>query len=34
MSRSKAGERIGRLAPADMTRMGRAIVVFSGLAGY
>ena len=33
MPRSKAGERIGRLTAADMTRLGRAIVVFFGLAG-
>ena len=33
MARSRAGERIGRLAEADMTRLGRAIVVFFGLAG-
>ena len=33
MPRTKAGERIGRLAAADMTRLGRAIVVFFGLAG-
>ena len=33
MPRSKAGERIGRLAAADMTRLGRTIVVFFGLAG-
>ena len=33
MPRSKAGEHIGRLAAADMTRLGRAIVVFLGLAG-
>ena len=33
MPRSKAGERIGRLADADMVRLGRAVVVFFGLAG-
>ena len=33
MARSKAGEHIGRLADGDMTRLGRAIVVFFGLAG-
>ena len=33
MPRSKAGEHIGHLASADMTRLGRAIVVFFGLAG-
>lgn len=31
--RSKLGERIGRLADQDMVRLGRAIVVFFGLAG-
>jgi mRNA interferase MazF len=31
--RSKLGERIGRLNDDDMTRLGRAIVVFLGLAG-
>ncbi len=31
--RSKLGERIGRLADKDMARLGRAIVVFFGLAG-
>ena len=33
MPRSKAGEHIGRLADADMVRLGRAAVVFLGLAG-
>ena len=33
MPRAKAGERIGRLAEADMVRLGRATVVFLGLAG-
>lgn len=31
--RNKLGERIGRLADADMVRLGRAVVVFFGLAG-
>jgi len=31
--RSKLGERVGRLAEEDMVRLGRAIVVFFGLAG-
>jgi len=31
--RSKFGERIGRLADEDMVRLGRAVVVFFGLAG-
>ena len=31
--RSKLGEQIGRLADQDMVRLGRAIVVFFGLAG-
>jgi mRNA interferase MazF len=31
--RSKLRERIGRLADQDMVRLGRAIVVFFGLAG-
>lgn len=31
--RSKLGERFGRLADLDMVRLGRAIVVFFGLAG-
>ena len=31
--RSKLGERVGRLADEDMVRLGRAIVVFFGLAG-
>ena len=31
--RSKLGERIGRLADQDMVGLGRAIVVFFGLAG-
>ena len=33
LPRSKAGERIGRLADRDMVRLGRAVVVFFGLAG-
>ena len=33
MPRSKLGERIGRLSDQDMTRFGRAVVVFFGLAG-
>ena len=31
--RSKIGERVGRLTDADMARLGRAVVVFFGLAG-
>ena len=31
--RSKVGERVGRLADQDMVRLGRAVVVFFGLAG-
>ncbi len=31
--RSKLRERIGRLADQDMVRLGRAVVVFFGLAG-
>ena len=31
--RSKMGERIGRLAAPDMVRLGRAVIVFFGLAG-
>lgn len=31
--RSKLGERIGHLSDQDMTRLGRAVVVFFGLAG-
>ena len=31
--RSKVGERVGRLADHDMIRLGRAVVVFFGLAG-
>ena len=30
--RSKLGERVGRLSDDDMTRLGRSIVVFLGLA--
>jgi mRNA interferase MazF len=30
--RSKLDERIGRLADQDMVRLGRAVVVFFGLA--
>ena len=33
MPRAKAGTRIGRLAEDDMVRLGRAAVVFLGLAG-
>lgn len=33
MPRAKAGERVGRLAEDDMVRLGRAVVVFFGLAG-
>ena len=33
VQRSKLGEQIGRLAETDMTRLGRAAVVFFGLAG-
>ncbi len=31
--RSKLGERVGRLSDEDMVRLGRAVVVFFGLAG-
>lgn len=31
--RSKLGERVGRLSDEDMIRLGRAILVFLGLAG-
>ena len=31
--RSKLGERIGHLSDQDMTRLGRAVVGFFGLAG-
>ena len=31
--RSKLGERIGHLSDQDMIRLGRAVVVFFGLAG-
>ena len=31
--RSKLGELVGRLADEDMVRLGRAVVVFFGLAG-
>ena len=31
--RSKLGERVGRLGDQDMIRLGRAVVVFFGLAG-
>ncbi|MGH2746502.1 MAG: type II toxin-antitoxin system PemK/MazF family toxin [Actinomycetota bacterium] len=31
--KSKLGERIGRLGDEDMVRLGRAVVVFLGLAG-
>lgn len=30
---SKLGERIGRLSDEDMVRLGRAVIVFLGLAG-
>lgn len=33
VARDKLGERVGRLADADMVRLGRAVVVFFGLAG-
>jgi mRNA interferase MazF len=33
VQRAKLGERIGRLSDDDMVRLGRAIVVFLGLAG-
>jgi len=33
MPRLKMGERIGRLADEDMVALGRAIVVFLGVAG-
>lgn len=33
MPRSGLGERIGRLADADMLRLSRALVVFLGLGG-
>ncbi len=31
--RSKLGERVGRLSDEDMVRLGRAVLVFFGLAG-
>lgn len=31
--RSKLGEHVGRLSDEDMVRLGRAVVVFFGLAG-
>ena len=31
--RSRIGERVGRLGDRDMIRLGRAVVVFFGLAG-
>jgi mRNA interferase MazF len=31
--RSKLGERVGRLGDDDMVRLGRAVLVFFGLAG-
>jgi mRNA interferase MazF len=31
--RSKIGDQVGRLADEDMIRLGRAVVVFLGLAG-
>lgn len=33
VSRSKLGERIGRLGDDDIVRLGRAVLVFFGLAG-
>ena len=33
MPRSKAGERSSRLADQDIARLGRAVIVFLGLAG-
>jgi mRNA interferase MazF len=33
IQRTKLGERIGRLSDEDLVRLGRAIVVFLGLAG-
>jgi mRNA interferase MazF len=33
VARSKLGERIGHLADDDLVRLGRAMVVFVGLAG-
>jgi len=33
IQRTKLGERIGRLSDDDLLRLGRAIVVFLGLAG-
>jgi mRNA interferase MazF len=33
LPRTKLGERVGRLADEDMVRLGRAVVVFFGLAG-
>jgi len=31
--RTKLGERVGRLGDDDMVRLGRAVVVFLGVAG-
>jgi mRNA interferase MazF len=31
--RSKLGQRVGRLGDDDMVRLGRAVIVFFGLAG-
>ncbi len=31
--RSKLGERVGRLSDEELVRLGRAILVFLGLAG-
>jgi mRNA interferase MazF len=31
--RSKLGQRLGRLGDDDMVRLGRAVMVFFGLAG-
>ena len=33
VSRSKLGERVGRLSDEELVRLGRAILVFLGLAG-
>jgi len=33
LRRAKLGERIGRLGDDDMVRLGRAVVVFLGVAG-
>jgi len=31
--RTKLGQRVGRLGDDDMVRLGRAVIVFFGLAG-